>query len=72
MADGKCAFCRGTGEDRFRQDACRACGGAGVMVVPYDNAVTCQFCRGSGEDRFKQDVCRVCHGAGVTRPGLQP
>ena len=67
----KCAFCRNTGVDRFRNDACRACGGSGTMVVPYDNSVPCNFCNASGADRFKNEKCRVCGGAGEAPPGIQ-
>jgi len=66
-----CAFCRGSGVDKYRSDACRACGGSGKMVIPYDNAVKCNFCNGSGVDKYKSDKCRTCNGAGVMPPGLQ-
>ena len=67
----RCAFCKSSGEDRFRNDACRVCGGSGQMMVAYDNAVKCGFCKGSGEDKFRNDACRTCKGAGVMPPGLQ-
>lgn len=66
-----CAYCKGTGDDRYKRDACEACSGSGTMVVPYDNAVTCAFCGGSGDDRYERRPCRVCQGAGVCPPGLQ-
>ena len=66
-----CAFCNGNGSDRYKNEPCRACGGAGKMLVPYDNYVSCAFCNGNGSDRYKNEPCRSCRGAGVTAPGLQ-
>lgn len=67
----RCAYCRGSGEDRHLNSPCRACGGSGTIFIPYDNAVRCNYCRGSGEDRHKNEPCRSCGGAGVTAPGIQ-
>jgi len=67
----KCAFCRGSGEDRHSRNPCRACGGSGQIYLPYDNSVPCGYCSGSGEDRHSHNPCRVCGGAGRVAPGIQ-
>ena len=67
----ECSFCNGSGVDRYKNDSCRACGGSGTMIIPYDNPVDCNFCNGSGVDRYRNDKCRVCGGAGVAPPGIQ-
>jgi DnaJ-class molecular chaperone len=67
----KCAYCRGSGDDRHKNIPCRACGGSGQLVIPYDNPVNCSYCRGSGDDRHIDQPCRACHGAGVIAPGIQ-
>jgi DnaJ-class molecular chaperone len=67
----RCAYCRGSGDDRHKDKPCSACGGSGQIMIPYDNYVTCSYCRGSGDDRHLDQPCRACHGAGVIAPGIQ-
>lgn len=67
----RCAYCGGSGDDRYKNTPCVACGGSGHMVVPYDNGVRCNYCGGSGADRYENRPCRSCQGAGVTAPGIQ-
>ena len=32
----RCAYCGGSGDDRYKRTPCVACGGSGHMMVPYD------------------------------------
>jgi hypothetical protein len=67
----RCEYCRGSGSDRHKSEPCRACGGSGQILIPYDNPVRCKYCDGSGADRYESRPCRSCKGAGVTAPGIQ-
>jgi DnaJ-class molecular chaperone len=67
----RCAYCSGSGDDRYLREPCRACGGSGQIFLPYDNSVRCGFCSGSGDDRYERKPCRACGGAGRIAPGIQ-
>jgi len=67
----RCAYCGGSGDDRYVRDACKACGGSGQIYIAYNNYVKCNFCVGSGDDRYEKKSSRVRKGAGVTAPGIQ-
>jgi len=67
----RCAYCNGSGDDRYKRAPCVACGGSGQTLVPYDNGVRRSYCNGAGDDRYERRPCRSCGGAGVTAPGIQ-
>ena len=66
----RCAFCRGTGFDRFgvpsKLSKCQACQGRGMVYVPepYEK---CPSCLGSGVYRHHRLTCAVCGGKGRVR-----
>jgi DnaJ-class molecular chaperone len=63
-----CAFCNGTGHDRFGllspPSACQVCLGKGVVDVP-EPRVSCAFCRGSGVHPHTRLTCGGCGGKGL-------
>ena len=67
-AEVKCAFCRGTGRDRFPVlsplSNCPVCNGRGVVKVrePYEK---CERCEGTGLYFRRHLYCWTCHGKGV-------
>ena len=70
-----CAFCKGTGHDRFGllspPSACQVCLGRGVVDVP-EPRVSCAFCRGSGVHPHTRLTCGGCGGKGLPDgPGSQ-
>jgi DnaJ-class molecular chaperone len=67
----RCSYCKGKGRDPYRNRPCRACGGSGQVLIPYDNPVKCSYCRGTGRDPYKNEPCRACKGAGIIAPGIQ-
>lgn len=62
-----CAFCRGTGLDRFgvpsKLSRCQACQGRGEVSVPEPHE-KCPSCLGSGVYRHHRLTCSVCGGKG--------
>ena len=67
-AEVKCAFCKGTGRDRFPVlsplSKCPVCNGKGVVRVqkPYEK---CKRCTGTGLYFGSHLYCWTCHGKGV-------
>ena len=63
----RCAFCHGTGRDRFGilspPSACQVCLGRGVVDVP-EPRVGCAFCKGSGVQPHTRLTCSSCGGRG--------
>ncbi len=66
----KCAFCRGTGLDRFgvpsKLSQCQVCKGRGKVYVPEPNE-KCLSCLGTGVFRHHRLTCSVCGGKGRVR-----
>lgn len=64
----RCAFCEGTGHDRFKilsaPSACQVCLGRGVVDVPTPR-VPCAYCRGLGVQPRTRLTCSGCYGRGV-------
>lgn len=66
----KCAFCKGTGFDRFgvpsKISKCQVCNGRGVVQVPepYEK---CPGCLGEGVYYHHRLTCSVCGGKGSIR-----
>ena len=71
-AEVKCAFCRGTGLDRFPVlsplSSCPVCHGRGVVRVekPYEK---CARCGGTGVYTGSHLYCWTCRGKGVVPKG---
>jgi len=69
VGDGVCAFCEGTGKDRFGSlsylSNCQVCGGTGKSPVKGLTRM-CAFCKGTGVQPNTTDRlhCLVCGGAG--------
>ena len=65
-----CAFCRGTGLDRFgvpsRLSQCQACKGKRKVYVPEPHE-KCPSCLGTGVYRHHRLTCSVCGGKGRVR-----
>ncbi len=66
----KCAFCRGTGLDRFgvpsKLSQCQTCKGRGKVYVPEPHE-KCASCLGTGVFRHHRLTCFVCGGRGRVR-----
>jgi hypothetical protein len=66
----KCAFCRGTGFDRFgvpsKLSQCQTCKGRGKVYVPGPHE-KCASCLGTGVFRHHRLTCSVCGGKGSVR-----
>ena len=68
FAEVKCAFCQGTGRDRFPVlsplSNCPVCNGRGVVRVekPYQK---CPRCGGTGVYTGSHLYCWTCRGKGV-------
>src|SRR3990167_8272576 len=66
----KCAFCRGTGFDRFgvpsKLSTCQTCKGRGKVYVPEPHE-KCASCLGTGVYRHHRLTCSVCGGKGRVR-----
>lgn len=66
----KCAFCKGTGLDRFgvpsKLSKCQTCQGRGKVFVPEPHE-KCLSCLGSGVYRHHRLTCSVCGGRGRVR-----
>lgn len=66
----KCAFCRGTGLDRFsvpsKLSKCQTCQGRGNVYVPEPHE-KCASCLGTGVYRHHRLTCSVCGGKGRVR-----
>ena len=64
----RCAFCAGTGRDRFGilspPSACQVCLGRGVVEVP-EPRVPCACCRGLGVQPHTRLTCSSCGGRGA-------
>lgn len=64
----RCAFCNGTGRDRFGllspPSACQVCLGRGVVDVP-EPRVGCAYCKGSGVHPHTRLTCSSCGGRGL-------
>jgi len=64
----RCAFCDGTGHDRFGilspPSACQVCLGRGVVEVP-EPRVPCAYCRGRGIQPHTRLTCSSCRGRGA-------
>lgn len=62
-----CAFCRGTGLDRFgvpsKLSQCQTCKGRGKVSVPESHE-KCPSCLGTGVFRHHRLNCAVCGGKG--------
>ena len=65
-----CAFCRGTGLDRFgvpsKLSQCQTCKGRGKVYVPEPHE-KCASCLGTGVFRHHRLTCSVCGGKGRVR-----
>jgi len=63
----KCAFCRGTGLDRFgvpsKLSQCQTCKGRGKVYVP-EPSEKCLSCLGTGVYCHHRLTCSVCGGRG--------
>ncbi len=74
---GVCAFCEGTGKDRYgclsHLSNCQACGGTGKTGIKGPTSM-CAFCRGTGIQPGTTDRldCVVCGGKGEVRPIKSP
>lgn len=70
----KCAFCRGTGFDRFgvpsKLSRCQTCQGRGKVYVPEPHE-KCPACFGNGVYRYHRLTCSVCGGKGRVRQGMK-
>lgn len=66
----KCAFCRGTGFDRFevpsKLSRCQTCKGRGKVYVPEPHE-KCPSCLGTGVYCHHRLTCSVCGGKGRVR-----
>lgn len=66
----KCAFCKGTGLDRFgvpsKLSKCQTCHGRGKVFVPEPHE-KCPSCLGTGVYRHHRLTCSVCGGKGSVR-----
>lgn len=66
----KCAFCKGTGFDRFavpsKLSKCQTCKGRGKVYVPEPHE-KCASCLGTGVFRHHRLTCSVCGGKGRVR-----
>lgn len=66
----KCAFCKGTGLDRFgvpsKLSKCQTCKGRGKVYVPEPHE-KCPSCLGTGVYRHHRLTCSVCGGKGRVR-----
>jgi len=64
----RCAFCTGTGKDRFGllspPSDCQVCLGRGTVDVPAPR-VPCANCRGGGVQPRTRLTCSSCGGRGV-------
>ena len=61
----KCAYCRGTGEEKPRTNVtCTACKGKGVVHVEEPIEI-CSHCKGTGKEPTNKLVCIKCRGKGV-------
>lgn len=71
-----CAYCQGTGKDRFgimsALSTCPVCHGRGFHVVQYP-LVNCAYCRGTGVSPIGgRYYCLACRGKGVHHyPNIQ-
>ena len=71
----KCAFCQGTGRDRFPVlsplSNCPVCNGRGVVRVrePYEK---CARCEGTGLYTGSRLYCWTCRGKGVVPKKIEP
>jgi len=69
----RCAFCRGTGIDRFgvpsKLSKCQTCKGGGKVFVPEPHE-ECPSCLGSGVYRYRRLSCSVCGGKGRIRKAI--
>ncbi len=64
-----CAYCRGTGRDRFgimsALSTCTGCGGRGNVWVKKP-LVACAYCHGSGVSPIgARNPCLACRGTGL-------
>ena len=68
MTEVKCAYCQGTGKDRWGLMSvladCQVCKGKGTVQIeePYEQ---CPVCKGTGVERNKRLTCMACKGKGV-------
>lgn len=69
-----CAYCRGTGRDRFgvlsSLSTCAICGGKGKNPFPAQ-VVPCAYCQGTGASPIgARNPCLACRGKGF-HPGSE-
>ncbi|MEK9179611.1 MAG: hypothetical protein AAB893_04050 [Patescibacteria group bacterium] len=66
----QCAYCKGTGLDRFgvpsKLSTCQACNGRKEVCVSHIHE-TCLGCAGTGVYPHHRLTCSVCGGKGVVR-----
>ena len=61
----KCAYCKGTGEEKPRSNlTCTVCRGKGYVSV-REPVEACPKCRGKGADPHNKLPCMMCRGKGV-------
>ena len=67
-----CAYCKGTGRDRFgvmsELSTCQVCGGRGEVAL-HPPVQPCKFCGGSGVEPYSSNrlTCSACGGKGMVK-----